>query len=259
MKRMDLKNKPLVEAIFELRWELQRVPPGVVKVDPEYKLLIGRLYDKLQKDYPFHEQLPAATMPDEIAGYVVQHRFRKEKDKWPLIQIGPGIMTVNDTEGYTWGDFVKRINKAINTLFEVYPDSMSGFKVNRLLLRYIDAIPFDYEKNDILDFLRQLLKTEVNLYPKLFKDTGVEKLPLGFDLKFNFSSTKPKGTIYLRFGRGKKIGGPDALLWETMVQSASEELSIGKDRIVKWAEEAHELTKEWFFLLIEGLLLERFK
>lgn len=256
---MDLKNKPLIEAIFELRWELQLLTPTPVKVDPKYKLLIGRLYDKLQKDYPFHEQLPAAGMPDEIAGYVVQHRFRKEKDKWPLIQIGPGIITVNDTEGYKWGDFEKIINKAVSALFEAYPDSISTLKVNRLLLRYIDAIPFDFEKGDISDFLKKQLKTEVNLYQKLFENTGVEKLPLGFDLKFNFASTKPKGTVYLRFGRGRKKEGPDVLMWETMVQSASEDIPRVKDRIVEWAEEAHNLTNDWFFKLIEGPLLGRFK
>lgn len=87
MMRKILKNKPLVEAIFELRWNLQEPSPGM-RVDPHYKLLIGRLYDKLNDEYPFHEQLPTATMPDEIAGYVVRHRFRKDKDKWPLIQIG---------------------------------------------------------------------------------------------------------------------------------------------------------------------------
>ncbi|MCD6239350.1 MAG: TIGR04255 family protein [Thermotogae bacterium] len=104
MERKILKNKPLVEAIFEFRWKLQEPSIGV-KIDPHYKILIGRMYDRVKDEYPFHEQLPAATMPDEIAGYVVQHRFRKDKDKWPLIQIGPGIITLNDTEGLCMGRF----------------------------------------------------------------------------------------------------------------------------------------------------------
>lgn len=83
--REILKNKPLVEAIFELRWDLQEPVPGI-KIDPHYKLLIGRLYDKLNDEYPYHEQLPIAAMPDEILGHVVQHRFRRNKDEWPLIQ-----------------------------------------------------------------------------------------------------------------------------------------------------------------------------
>jgi hypothetical protein len=42
VKRRILKNKPLVEAIFEIRWELQELAPGV-KRDPHYKVLIGRV------------------------------------------------------------------------------------------------------------------------------------------------------------------------------------------------------------------------
>jgi len=66
----NLKNKPLAEAIFELRWELQELASGM-KIDPHYKIIVGRIYDKVSNEYPFHEQLPTASMPDEITGYVV--------------------------------------------------------------------------------------------------------------------------------------------------------------------------------------------
>jgi len=257
MTRKVLKNKPLVEAIFELRWNLQE-PSSGIKVDPHYKLLIGRLYDKLNDEYPFHEQLPAAAMPDEIAGYIVQHRFRKDRDKWPLVQIGPGIITVNDTAGYVWEDFEKRIIQAVNVLFKVYPESKNNLKVNRLLLRYIDAITFDFEKDDIFNFLKEQVKTKIDLYQELFKDTGVESLPLGLDLRFSFVSTEPKGAIHLRLARGKKKES-DALIWETMVESVSVDINEVQDTIADWIKEAHNLTDDWFFKLIEGELLRRFE
>ena len=121
MDRVILTNKPLVEAIFELRWELQEVSPGF-KTDPHYPILIGGIYGKAKSQYGFHEKLPTATMPDEIAGYIVQHRFRKGENSWPLIQIGPGIITLNDTEGYVWEDFEKRIPAVVDMLFDTYPD-----------------------------------------------------------------------------------------------------------------------------------------
>ena len=257
MTRKVLKNKPLVEAIFELRWNLQEPAPGM-KMDQHYKLLIGRIYDKLNDEYSFYEQLPTAIMPDEMMGYMVQYRFRKEKDKWPLIQIGPGIITVNDTEGYVWGDFEKRIIQAVNTLFEVYPESKTNLKVNRLLLRYIDAIAFDFEKDDIFTFLREQVKIKINLYQDLFKDIRVEKLPLGLDLKFSFASTKPKGAIHLRFVRGKtKVY--NALILETRVESVSEDAPKVQNKIADWVKEAHNLADDWFFKLIEGDLLRRFE
>lgn len=255
--RKVLGNKPLVEAIFELRWDIQEPTTGM-KIDPHYKLLIGRLYDKLNDEYPFHEQLLTATMPDEIAGYVVQHRFRKNKDAWPLIQIGPGIITVNDTEGYVWEDFEKRIIKTVYTLFDVYPESRRNLKVNRLLLRYIDAIAFNFEKDDIFSFLKKQLKIEINLYQKLYNDTVVEELPLGLDLRFSFASTKPKGAIHLRFVRGKRKES-DALIWETMIESVSEDVAKVQNKIADWIKDAHNLTDDWFFKLIEGELLRRFE
>lgn len=257
MRRKELKNKPLVEAIFELRWELQEPAPGMTS-DPYYKLLIGRMYDRVKDEYPFPEQLPTATIPDEIAGYVVQHRFRKGKDKWPVIQIGPGIITLNDVEGYVWEDFEKKAVNIVNTLFDAYPDDGANLKVNGLLLRYIDAINFDFDKEDVFDFLREQLKTDINLYPKLFDGAGVNRLPLGFDFKFSFPSAKPKGAVHLRFSRGK-VKGPDALIWETIVQSVGEDAVQSKEEIAIWIKKAHNLTDDWFFKLIEGELLRRFE
>lgn len=112
MSRKDLKNKPLVEAILEIRWHLVQLtsvqgpaqmilPAG----DPHYRLLLARLFDRLQKDYPVHEQLPTATLPDDMLPQIVQHCFRAANDDWPLVQVGPGVFTVNDTHRYTWTDF----------------------------------------------------------------------------------------------------------------------------------------------------------
>ena len=65
MREKELKNKPLVGAIFELRWQVKEQLRGV-RGDPHYKLIIGRLYDRFKKEYPFNELLPSATIPDEI-------------------------------------------------------------------------------------------------------------------------------------------------------------------------------------------------
>ncbi|MDL1971057.1 MAG: TIGR04255 family protein [Candidatus Desulfofervidaceae bacterium] len=257
MERKILKNKPLVEAIFEIRWELQEPAPAM-KIDPHYKILIGRIYDRVKDEYPFHEQLPTAAMPDEIAGYIVQHRFRKNKDKWPLIQVGPGILTLNDTEGYIWEDFERRIHHILHVLFEACPDAERNLKINSLLLRYIDAVDFNYEEDNIFSFLAKNLKVNITIYEKLFEETGVSNSPLGFDLKFSFPATRPKGAIHLRFARGK-IKNIDALIWETHVQSIDNDAPKDLEDIKKWVGKAHDLTDDWFFKMIEGELLRRFE
>ena len=116
----DLKNKPLVEAILEVKWGSVQRATGV-GIHPHYKLLLGRLYERAREDYREHEELPSAEIPDEISGHMVKHRFRRTKDGWPLIQVGPGILTVNDTSEYTWTDFRMRSIAAVSKLFESHP------------------------------------------------------------------------------------------------------------------------------------------
>lgn len=258
MERKILKNKPLVEAIFEVRWKSKKESGTGFKVDPNYKILIGRIYDKVKDEYPFYEQLPTANMPDEISGYIVQHRFRKGKDQWPLIQIGPGLITLNDTEGYRWEDFEQRIGGVLDVLSKVYPDPQTNLIITQLILRYIDAIDFDYENENLFEFLKEKLKVNVKIDESLFNETGVNNLPHNFDLSFTFLSAKPKGSILLRFTRGK-IKDRDALIWDTMVQSNDDEIPFRKEEINPWVSDAHVLTDDWFFKMIEGELLRRFE
>jgi len=257
MEKIILKNKPLVEAIFELRWQLKEIQPGV-KVDPHYKILIGRVYERINKEYPYYEPLSTATMPDEIAGYIVQYRFRKEKDRWPLVQIGPGVITLNDTAGYEWDDFEKRISELITVLFESYPDAGKNLKVNTLLLRYIDTIAFDYEHDDIFSFLGEKMKVNIDVNKEIFTETNVSERPADFDFRFSFPSTEPKGAIHMRVFKGK-IRTSDAILWETAVNLTGESIPQEKGKIFDWVKSAHELTHKWFFKIIEGELLRRFE
>ncbi len=256
MSRKVLKNKPLVEAIFELRWELKEIGEGI-KIDPHYKILVGSLYSNLKEEYPYHEPLPSSSIPDDIAGHVIQHRFRKGKNEWPLIQIGPGILTVNDTDGYIWEDFEKKVASAVSSLLELYPEP-ENFKNNSLLLRYIDTVEFNYHSDNIFNFLSNHMKTEINLYPNLFNNTGVKSMPSSFDWRFSFPCEKPDGIIHLRFVKGKKEN-TDGLIWETMVQSTGEKADQMTENIQEWLTDAHNLTNDWFFKLIEGELERRFE
>jgi len=127
-----------------------------------------------------------------------------------------------------------------------------------VVLRYIDAIAFDFEKENIFNFLKEQMKTSLNLYPNLFEGTGVKEQPLSLDLITSFVSTKPKGAVNLRFVRGK-MKESDALIWETAVESTPEDVPKVQNEIVDWIKEAHDLTDDWFFKLIEGDLLRRFE
>jgi uncharacterized protein (TIGR04255 family) len=261
MDKKNLKNKPLVEAILEMSWKLQEKSPDIY-VDPNYKILVGRLYDRLLKEYPFPVELPTASVPDEIANYVVQHQFRKAENEWPLIQIGPGIITLNDTKSYQWDDFEKRGKNMVDVLFDAYPDKKK-FGINRLLLRYIDAIEFDYAREDIYAFLKKHLSTTIDVNDKLFSDKSANKDNPNFDLRFLYPANKPKGVFGLRFSRGMKRNekgdNVDALIWETRVESDGTIFYKDKKEILNWVATAHELTHNSFFNLMSDELLRRFE
>ncbi len=54
----ELKKKPLIEAILELRWHVD-----LSRGAPNYSLFIGRLYNLLASKYPNHEQLQTSMIP----------------------------------------------------------------------------------------------------------------------------------------------------------------------------------------------------
>ena len=112
----ELKHKPLVEAILELKW--REAPEAEMIRYPYYGVLVGRLSDRVEEEYPFQERLPTADLPELIAGQmqVATHRFRSAANEWPLIQIGPGVMTFNETA---------RISLAIDTVRYLPDHSLS--------------------------------------------------------------------------------------------------------------------------------------
>ncbi len=60
MSSDELKNKPLVEAILEVRWELQPFESeSNIRTDPHFSLLPGRFFDRVADRYPHHDELPS--------------------------------------------------------------------------------------------------------------------------------------------------------------------------------------------------------
>ena len=103
-----LKNKPLIEAILEVRWNLEPGPAPGTGRDPHYKFLLGKLFETVKTRFPHHEELPAASIPEELTPYAVHHRFRESANGWPLIQVAQGFlpsMTQSATLGSALSSF----------------------------------------------------------------------------------------------------------------------------------------------------------
>ena len=256
MSKKDLKNKPLVEAILEIKWELPAQTAQRIVTDPHYRLLLGRFSEKVEKDYPFHEPLPTTQVPDAMVAHLAQHRFRTSEKGWPLIQIGPGLMTVNETEGYSWTDFKRRCDKAVKNLLKAHP-AKGEFNVKDLTLRYIDAVDVDFSQESIFNFLQDKMKISISPPDCLFASGNVTKNPVDSNWQASFRTNDPVGLITLRFATGRHKEKP-AVIWETLVQTGSEHIPTIPDGFSEWLGKAHDLIDDWFFNMIEGELERRF-
>ncbi|MFC1806227.1 TIGR04255 family protein [Planctomycetota bacterium] len=250
-----LKSPPLVEAILEMRWELQQGNVPQARVDPHYSLVLGKLHGKIDAEYPFHERLPIALVPDELSAYKVKHRFRKAPHECPLVQIGPGVLTLNETTSYsTYQTFRPRAESLLEAFLSVYPEIP---KFSMLLLRYIDAVDVDFHHESVWAFMLDKMGVPVDLPDAFFDDTGVRKQPQHFVWETAFPCEAPSGTATLRFATGERKGTP-SLVWEQMLRSEGADVPDMPGGFLDWLDGAHLLTESWFQTLIDGALRERF-
>ena len=165
-------------------------------------------------------------------------------------------MTINDTVGYRWQDFRERCKSAFKMLYESHP-SKDAFHIQELALVYIDAIEIDFNKESVFEFLGSKMKTDVALPDSLFVDGRVDDRPLHFQWQTGFQTLKPAGRIGLKFAMGQS-GQTPAVILETRMFSQNDQIPTIPVGISDWLDDAHDLTGDWFFKLIDGDLLERF-
>jgi len=125
-----------------------------------------------------------------------------------------------------------------------------------LTLRYIDAVPFDFKTGNLFEYLRDNLKVTIAYPDPLFSDQPAERRPNSIILQTTHTLTSPVGVVLLKFSAGEVNGAPH-LLWETQVQSTEADVP-SLDGLEAWMERAHDVTRAWFFTLIEGKLEAEF-
>jgi len=251
-----LKSKPLVEAILEVQWALEPGPEPEIKRDPHYKFLLGTLFESVKNEYPYHEELPAAHVPDELTPHVVHHRFRAKPGGWPLLQVGPGVFTVNETEAYAWENFERWINEAIPKLVTAHPQP-DALKFQKVMLRFINAVVLDFAAVNVLQFLAEKMKTRISLPQSIFEAGTVSDHPIEITNQLVFPSTKPPGLLLFKFNSGKRHANP-ALIFEIWFVSRGQQIPQMPEGFRDWANAAHALIERSFFQLIEGELEKEF-
>jgi uncharacterized protein (TIGR04255 family) len=260
----QLRNPPLIEAILEIKWNLSKKSPDVFE-DPGYKLASGRLYDRIKKRFGYLKNLPITMMPEEMTAYTVRHQFRAEDNGWPLVQLGPGVATVNFTSPYHWKLFKETVQYFIPRLVESYQGVIPGqpddnIKIASILLRYINGIEFNWRENDALDFLASKMHTDFSPPEEITAQEIIQGTPQGIYLQVGYRVSEPSGQGTISFSTGN-IGQAEGLIWELTFRSLGND-APRLDNITEflaWLNGAHDIIEKWFFSLIEGELHDSFK
>jgi uncharacterized protein (TIGR04255 family) len=258
-ERKKLQKPPLVEALLEIKWELQEIAPGVFR-DPGFNVAHLRFYERVKTEFAFIEPLPTLQVPDELTAHVTKYRYRVAEGRWPLVQIGPGIAALNFTDPYDWETFLHHARKLIPDLLAAYEGYTLTF--SSIMLRYINAEPFDYEENDLLLFMKERLNTEFK--PPTSAESRFSKGQItGANWSIQYELIKPEGTGILRFSTGLSPSGNKSVVWEQIVQSTGTQVpqSDGKENteIIRWLELAHDVSEQWFLGVVAGKLLEQYE
>lgn len=252
-----LLHPPLVEAIFELRWELEGEPQSGRLKDPSYPMLYGRLYEQFKKEFPFTEDLPSVRAHPETAPYVPRHRFRKEKNGYPLVQMGPGILTVNEAVGYSWSGFKQTILRFVQAIQELYSHEVFPLNFIKSEIRYVNALRFDPSRENPLAFLAEKLHTKVQLDPQVFEQNQIEDRPTGVSLNLAYTLQKPISHLTISTNLGQ-IDQQPAYILQTLIQSFGETVPADADTFSSWLQEGHDVAENCFRSLCKGALMETF-
>lgn len=242
---------------MEVRWPVHADDSMPMAGDPHLKILIGRFSDAVSKQFNGPEPLPAAALPDPLAAGNVQYRWKSKEEVGVLLQIGPGVLTVNHAEpsSYDWPPFRDTCERWLSMLVSL-SKSQREVVPDRIMFRYINSIPFDFTKTNTFEFLRDHLHAEFAAPISILPADRVSTSPQTFQAQSSFMCTIPPGRITLVFAH---VHLPEErLLWQILFESAGSDVPSIPNALFEWLEQAHSVIDSIFRNMIKGDLERRF-
>ncbi|MBI4640175.1 MAG: TIGR04255 family protein [Candidatus Tectomicrobia bacterium] len=160
-----LTKAPLQEVIFEAFWELDIHPQSRESDDPGFELAQGVFAEIVRQEFPFYKRVAPPLVPVHFLLHRPVHQFWRGHAQWPVLQLGPGLLSANDTEEtYVWeSGFRPVIEYALDTVLKSYIKEAPRF--NKVSLRYIDAVELEGEFQ--INFVKFI---ETNLQIRVARD-----------------------------------------------------------------------------------------
>ncbi len=244
-----LPNAPLEEVIFEIRWLLQPSNDNGPMQDAGFELASGRLNTLVENSFPIYRRIAPQQFPDQMLFYHPVHQYWTGENIWPVLQLGPGIFTVNCTDqGYDWErTFRPLIEKAIKWLTQAYREPV---QLAFASLRYIDAVKVN-DYGGLNDNWQVFIKENFNLEYKNFFNTRGHQRQIQINQTFELEDASE---LQIQMSSGTKKNEP-AVVWQTAVLKKH---NFTVDELLNWADKAHSITHDLFIDMIKPRLYDRF-
>ncbi len=230
-----LPNAPLQEVVFEVRWQLQPDDSGKQLIDSEYAFALGKFEASIAGDFPHRTSKFPDEVPHQLLNYQTVHQFWRGEGEWPVVQIGPGIMSVNDTDkNYDWQKtYLPLVKLALSALMKSY-HQLNFISAS---LRYIDVVRVaDYGFDTWEAFVRQNINFS---FENRFDPKG--KLT-AFQFNQSFEQNKT-GLTNVNFSSGKNGKEEDVFIFQTAVVQNKK---MNEKEVIDWLQDAHNYTSSLF-------------
>lgn len=235
------EKAPLVEVIVEIHWALKPLGSAPnAAIDPYYDLFRESFLENCKAKLPVVERLVPAEIPAEFVSDQPHLRLRPKKAGWPLVQIGPGVMTVNIVPPYAgWAEFKKFIVWAFDLLYASYPMAEKTLQPVKAHLRYIDVFDAKYGLEGFSQFVDAHLGAAKPVRPEVVEEIAESPDKITYTADSRFAIKSPVGsTARIRIAPGQS-GGRDAVILELHCDGAMPGGFQPKDTLLSWYDEAH--------------------
>jgi uncharacterized protein (TIGR04255 family) len=252
-KTITFENAPLVELVVEVRWPVKSVklPNGMNIItdtsaifDQWYKGLLEELqkagYSSMERIVP-QEMLPIAQQP--------VFRFTKAGEKFPLVQFGYGVFTVNagPPSYVSWENLRPEVERNIGLLLSMMPKEAGVESFEHVSLRYIDS--FEEKHRDGQSnyaFIRDILGVKVNLPQGLVDyaddiDNVTPTIAMRLPVKGTTGST-----IMFQAAAGRIGQQPDLSSIIDMTFAVANKTQAKVHEVLSVLDNAHTVLHDWF-------------
>jgi uncharacterized protein (TIGR04255 family) len=236
---LKLKHDAIVEAIFEMRFQMAPIP----------EIFFGRIAEHspwksfVQRRMALYEIPGVVRQADPNLRYApVFEMISNQKDR--LVRVGPQVLSYHRLAPYVgWGKFKVELEDAIAGLFK----TMDGIKVERLGLRYTNALRPD------LHGIRSISDLDLRL--------EIAGKSISDNVNVNFTEIFGDSLCTVRVATPQFVQGPGlpsgtSVYIDVDVYTGESVRMLTQNDTRAWIEMAHDSEKQQFFSLLPPQRIE---